>query len=310
MQQGLIDLFRVNGERGAAVPFSRVDDLKRDMLELKAGDYHTHWLDRMIKHMTSEENQFNPDKLSFKARSLISVTMPGPKVLLRFMYHGKPLQCVVPPHYTDWEKNNMRVLDYLRDYLRPFGYSAEIFETVTQKLLAAHCGLVRYGRNNIAYSDEFGSYFQIMTYVSDMPCDVAEWFPVRRMELCDMCNACVEACPTNAIDPTRRLVNADRCITAVNESPGEFPEWLATDAHNSIVGCTMCQDCCPANAFNKDNVKDGVEFTEEETVELLNHERDTPYSIPLDKKLEATGLGRFFTYCFPRNLKALMQKSE
>jgi len=215
------------------------------------------------------------------------------------------------PHYNNWDSNNNRVFQYITDYLAPHGFSVVTARTFPQKLLAVRCGLGRYGRNNICYNDEFGSYMQIMTYISDLPCDDTEWLPLRRMERCDKCHACVISCPTGAIDTERRLVNSDRCITVVNELPGEFPEWIDENAHNSITGCTKCQDCCPANAHNKDNIKMGVAFTEEETTELLNHKGDIPYSASIDVKLEATGISREYTDMFvlPRNLAALLGKS-
>lgn len=306
MIEGLIHAITSHGDRGAVVPFFRIDDLKKDMLEVKNAGYHTDWLDRMVNHMTGDTTKFIPS--DFQPRSLISVIMPGSKVILQFHYRGRPVQCVVPPNYTNWEIKNTQALQYLGDYVASHGFSVTIARTLTHKLLAVHCGLALYGRNNICYNDEFGSYMQIMTYVSDLPCDEAPWFPLRRMEECETCHACVTSCPTGAIDSDRRYIDADRCITSMNEVPGEFPEWISKDVHNSIAGCIKCQDCCPGNAQNKDNIKMGVTFTEAETAELINHKGDAPYSGSLGAKLEATGIVPEFVDNFPRNLSALLQK--
>ena len=309
MTTGLVDTITAHGDRGAVVPFPRVADIKKDMLDLKNGEFHPSWLDRMAAHVTGGEDKFIPPDMSFAPRSLISVIIPGPKVISRFNYLGNAVDCVLPPHYTDWAANNRRALRCITDYLAPLGFSAVIARTFPHKMLAVHSGLAQYGRNNICYSDEFGSYMQIMTYISDLPCEETAWSPLRRMERCDKCRACVAACPTGAIDAERRLVNSDRCITVVNEFPGGFPEWLDKNAHNSIVGCTKCQDSCPANAHNKKNVKIGVEFTEEETTELLNHKGDSPYSSSVEAKLEAVGISREYTdiSVLPRNLSMLLK---
>ncbi len=307
MVQGLLDAIRSHGERGAAVPFSRADDLKRDMLELKAGAFHSNWLDRMVRYMTASEDKFLPRDLTFTPRSLVSVVIYNPTVTLRFGWRGASVECPIPPQYADWNAHNMRVLEYIREYLKPHGYSAANFENITQKLLAVHCGLGRYGRNNICYSDEFGSHIQINTYLSDMPCDDGPWFPLRRMEMCETCHACADACPTGAIDAERRLVNADRCITAFNEREGAFPDWLGKDAHNSIVGCVRCQDCCPANA--KRTAVEGPAFTEEETLELIKFDNAADISGPLKEKLLSTGLEPMFMEFFPRNLRAFLERT-
>ena len=306
----VIDEIYTHGDRGAIVPFSRISDLKEDMLELKNGAFHTDWLNRMVTHITTDENRFVPPDLSIEPRSLISVVMPSPKVFLQFSYSGKQVKCAVPPHYTNWYQKNEQARQYLNDCLAPSGYSVATAVTLTQKLLAVHSGLCQYGRNNICYNDEFGSYIQIMSYISDFPCDTAMWFPVKRMEICGNCNACVNSCPTGAIDANRYLINSDRCITYYDEIPGAFPEWLDTGAHNSIVGCSKCQDCCPANIKNKDNIEMGVVFTEEETMELLNNKNSTPYSYELAEKIESTGIppedGK--PDILPRNLDILIQR--
>ena len=308
----IIDVIASHGDRGAVVQFSHIDDLKKDMFDLQNGEYHTDWLCRMAKHILGEENKFIPPDITFKPRSLISIIMPNPKVILRFHYHSSVVHCVVPPHYTDWYEKNDRALQYLEDYLTPRGFSVAIVKTITQKLLAVHCGLAFYGRNNICYNDEFGSHMQIMTYVTDLPCDEGVWFPIKRMGICEKCHACVASCPTRAIDSNRQLINSDRCITYINEQPDvTFPEWIDKDAHNSIVGCTKCQDCCPGNARNKNNTSIGISFTESETFELVNHKGEAPYSESLAAKIGATGIPPEYSKpsVLPRNLVSLFTKN-
>ena len=146
-----------------------------------------------------------------------------------------------------------------------------------------------------------------MTYISDLPCDEAPWFPLRRMAICENCHACVTSCPTNAIDSNRRLIDSDKCVTLANETSGEFPQWFDKDTLTCILGCMKCQDCCPANAHNKNNVTMGVTFTEEETTEILNHKDDECYTDSLTAKITALGILPEFVSVIPRNLAVLLQ---
>ena len=84
----------------------------------------------------------------------------------------------------------------------------------------------------------------------------------------------------------------------------QFPEWIDINSHNSITGCTKCQDCCPANAHNKNKIKIGITFTEEETVEILNYKNNKS----LSNKIEMTGLPPECIKLLPRNLNAIIQK--
>jgi len=178
-------------------------------------------------------------------------------------------------------------------------------------LLAVHCGLGLYGRNNICYNEKFGSYMQIMSYISDLPCEQTAWLPIKRMNICEECRACVVSCATGVIDPRHELIiDTERCLAHLNESPGEFPDWLDKNAHNSLFGCMKCQDCCPANAQNKNNIVMGTTFTEKETTEILSHKADEPFSDSLVIKLEAAGLSPEEINNMPRNLSALLQKSH
>jgi len=179
---------------------------------------------------------------------------------------------------------------------------------MSQKMLAVHCGLGKYGRNNIFYSYDFGSYAKIYTFLTDLPCaEDAPWFPIERMDSCETCKACVAACPTKAIDESRRIINADVCLTAFNERDGDFPEWLDKDSHNCLIGCIECQDCCPNNKDNLNKIVKGATFTESETQFLLGYKKGDPMPAELSAKMESTGIWLHFISHIPRNLSALLK---
>jgi epoxyqueuosine reductase len=309
MLEEMLSTIVSHGDHGAVVSYSYISDIKQDMLDLKSAGYHSDWLDRMVNHLADDADRFLPPELGFEPRSLISVAMPCSKMLLSFSYGGCLINAVVPPGYAGFYLENDRVLQYLSDFVVPRGYSVAKVPTLPHKLLAVHAGSGLYGRNNIFYSDELGSYGHLMTYLSDMPCSDSIWFPLRRMELCDQCFACVHACPTGAIDPDRRLIDADRCLTYLNELPQDFPKWLGDEAHSCVVGCMKCQDCCPANKRNKGNIRSGASFTEEETSELLSNTGHAPYSDALAAKIEGTDIPAEFSgpEILPRNLAALLR---
>lgn len=300
MNAGLLKEIVAHGDRGAIVPISRFDELKCEMDDLRTSKYN-----RFINWVA--DSMAITKELGFQPRSLISVITPSPKIIFGFTYHEKVIHCVVPPQYLDEGIKDNGILQYINAYLEPFGHRAAIFDKLPQKLLAVHSGLGQYGRNNLCFHEEFGSYIRILSYISDLPCDEATWLPARRMDTCDKCHACVKACPTNAIEPDYPRINTFICLTTMNEISGDFPEWVDKSAHNSLIGCMKCQDCCPLNAHNKDNIVKGVTFSEEETKELLTHKDDEPYSDSLAAKLKMSGFYTGFLKVLPRNLAILLQ---
>lgn len=299
MKEGLLKEIAAHGDRGAIVPISRFDELKGELEALRTDKYHrfSDWV---------ADSMAMTDEPGFQPRSLIPVIAPSPKIMIGFTYRGKKVHCIVPPQYLDEGFKDNEVLQYINAYLEPLGYRAALFDKLPQKLLAVHSGLGLYGRNNLCFHEEFGSYIRILSYISDLPCDEAAWFPIRRMDACEKCHACIAACPTNAIEPDHRIINTSICLTTMNEIPGEFPEWVSKNAHNSLIGCMKCQDCCPCNVHNRNNIVEGVTFTEEETKELMMHKDDEPYSDSLEEKIKLSGFYQGFLKVLPRNLEVLL----
>jgi hypothetical protein len=54
----------------------------------------------------------------------------------------------------------------------------------------------------------------------------------------------------------------------------------------------------------------GVAFSEEETMELLGHKADEPYSDSLAAKMKEAGLPEWFEKVLPRNLAVLLQNMD
>ncbi len=66
-------------------------------------------------------------------------------------------------------------------------------------------------------------------------------------DFCGSCNACIEACPTDAI-VADGVVDSNRCISYWTiEHRGSVPEERRAGNDDWIFGCDVCQDVCPWN---------------------------------------------------------------
>lgn len=302
MSQQLLQAFADQGRRAALVPIARLDDLTRDMEELEAGSYHTGFIDWAARR----RDKFWPKDLGFEARSLLLVASPSPARTVRFALDGRQFPLRLPPTYADWEAHGAQIAHFLEEFLSPTGHHAASADDLPNKLLATRCGLGAYGRNNIFYSDQWGSYANLMPYYTDVPCEEGPWFPARRMSACDTCHSCATACPTGAIDADRRIIDAGVCLTALNEGRDAFPDWLDPAVHHCLVGCMRCQDICPRNAAQAGFIVEGASFDEDETRCLLDHKAGEAYPEALAAKLKAVGM-HWYGDVMPRNLAPLLR---
>lgn len=110
---------------------------------------------------------------------------------------------------------------------------------------AARAGLVRFGRNSFAYSDQYGSWINIEAWQVDMELPPDQ--PAVGSPCPEGCDACMKACPTRAL--TRPFeVRMDHCIAYLTYGA---PEPIAPELQDKmgcwIYGCDACQEACPLN---------------------------------------------------------------
>jgi len=193
------------------------------------------------------EKRVDPRKLVEGARSLVVVLQnyhtdaeqsdPQAPVVSKYAY-GKDYHKIV-------RKKLKEMLSWMQTDLgagsgRVFVDSAPVMERAWGRL----AGLGWIGKHSLLLNRKFGSWFFIGVIVSDL-----DLIPDKPMnEYCGDCTRCIDACPTNAILPGRR-VDASRCISYLTielkeeSMPGEFKDHM----NNRVFGCDICQDVCPWN---------------------------------------------------------------
>ena len=249
------------------------------------------------------------DVPSQKLQSVILIAVPRPAHRVTFEFKNERFETAIPPTYVDDNRIRHIVRDDLDTAL--FGGKSHLeILSAPLKAVSARLGLIEYGRNNITYIRELGSYLQLVGLITDAKLEPMRGRPKRKpamLDECRDCRLCFKACPTGAIGDDRFLLHAERCLTYFNEGTSPWPEHLPHSIHHCLIGCMICQKVCPLNKELLEYVDTGVSFTAEETGKILSDERDTSDPIWQGIKAKVTQLDMLdYESILGRNLRALL----
>lgn len=121
---------------------------------------------------------------------------------------------------------------------------------VLERDWAARAGVGWVGKNTLIIHPRHGSYFFLATLIIDMELDYDS--PIK--DYCGTCTACIDACPTDAIDSEGYLMDGSKCISYLTiELKDEIPETFKGKMENWMYGCDICQEVCPWNRFSTEH---------------------------------------------------------
>jgi epoxyqueuosine reductase len=119
---------------------------------------------------------------------------------------------------------------------------------ILERAFARRAGLGWIGKNNLLVNERFGSWIFLAALLTtemlkfDEPCN-----DFSTQDRCADCRACIDACPTGALEAPYSL-NARKCISYLTvEFRGRIPRELRTACGDSLFGCDACQQACPWN---------------------------------------------------------------
>ena len=141
---------------------------------------------------------------------------------------------------------------------------------VMDKVWAQRGGLGWIGKHTNLISRDLGSWLFLGELILDLELDYDAPF---EEDLCGTCLACIESCPTQALDEYK--IDAGKCISYLTiEHRGELPE-SQSGLHGWIYGCDVCQEVCPWNEkFAIESKKDEFQ-PRKEIVEFISEDWDS-----------------------------------
>ncbi|MCB1545574.1 MAG: tRNA epoxyqueuosine(34) reductase QueG, partial [Rhodoblastus sp.] len=197
------------------------------------------------------ERRADPRALWAQARSIVMLTMnygPDRDPLENLAHADRANISVYARHrdYHDIVKGKLKLL--ASKLVARAGGDVKVFvdtAPVMEKPLAERAGLGWQGKHTNLVSRRFGSWLFLGSIFTtlDLQADEAE------TDHCGVCDACIRACPTQAIVAPYRL-DARRCISYLTiEHKGAIPHEFRESMGNRIYGCDDCLAVCPWNKF-------------------------------------------------------------
>jgi len=173
---------------------------------------------------------------------------------------------------------------------------------ILERDLAYRAGLGWFGKNSMLISRTHGSYFFIGSLLLNQPLE-REYVAKSETDHCGTCLACVQACPTNAIDPQTRTLFTHKCISTftIEMFKAVSPPAGYLSSNGEIFGCDICQEVCPWNSkqdFSQrpfvlnENGKDLLHFFLERDVDQIILDLEGMSSNKFKKLFKNTALER------------------
>jgi epoxyqueuosine reductase len=290
-----------HGDKLTMLSIQRLENLQHEIEDFRNTEDLNDFQEWIVKNIY----QFETPTADFIVRSLIIIAIPHPAYAkVAFVKQGKTYH-FASLIMSDFEKTE----HYLHDVLAPQEYHIQSAPNLPLKRLAAKSGLAVYGRNNICYVEGMGSFFSLVAYLSDIPCDHDDWTEMHQADRCTHCTICLNTCPTGAIREHRFLLDNERCLSYFNERPDDFPAWLPLSVHHCVYDCLKCQLTCPMNKDYVKNISESITFSEDETDLLLSGSPFDAFPPALQQKSKLLGLHNWLS-AIPRNLTILFELHE
>jgi epoxyqueuosine reductase len=195
-----------------------------------------------------------------------------------------------------------KLLSYIKTYVPEAEGKAFCDDApVLEKPWAVEAGLGWRGKHSVIINEKIGSFFFIGELFLNIELDYDK---PPEGEKCGNCNACIDHCPTNAIN-SNRTIDARRCIANLTiGNRGVVPEEIIPLMGRMVYSCDICQEVCPWNS--KARPHNVPEFLISE--ELANLSKDEWLTLSKDKfdsLFKGTPVERVKFDRFKRNIVAI-----
>lgn len=228
----------------AVMPATPLNDFLPILEQAKTEERYPPFVDKDIN------KRINPQALQESAKSIISLAMsystqePGP---------APPLSGTLSRSAWGQDYHNVlaRGMDKVIYFLQQYWGASKCTKAVDtsfliDRALAIESGLGFPGSNCAVYVPPFGSWVFLGEILVDIELPVTKAATQNNWGAPLECDACVRACPTNALFAPGKI-NPYRCLSYLTQKTGSIPVEFRRKLGNRLWGCDTCQQACKIN---------------------------------------------------------------
>lgn len=225
----------------------------------------------------STEERTEPKLIMEDAKSIVAIGLSYNRVYKRIndgRIRGNMSAGAVGTDYHIVVKN---ILERLRNYVIPNNKAVIFSDTgpLSDRDVAIRCRLGIRGRNGSVINSEIGGMFFIGYMITDVPLEKWQWKGYNKIS-CSGCDACVRACPNNALSEGR--CDYKKCISYITQKKGVLSNSEYKSIGKQIYGCDVCQRVCPYNKKSAEICESEYAFPDiERLMNMTNREFNEVY---------------------------------
>lgn len=245
---------RILKAEAASLGFSACGVAPAKSVKNEIFNFYKKWIakgDHASMHYLEENinKRLLPDLMAKETKSIISVALnyfPDKKIpegQLQFSWYayGKDYHDVVKDKLKILLQKLQETFPEVKIEGRPLCDTAPILE----RYWAWRSGLGWIGKNTLLILPNKGSTF----FIGELLLNIELEYDKPQKNRCGNCTACIQACPTKALEAPY-LLNANKCLSYLTiENKENIPEWAQEKMEDCIYGCDRCQKACPWNRF-------------------------------------------------------------
>ena len=143
----------------------------------------------------------------------------------------------------------------------------------SEKHIALRANMGKILKNGLFYSNFLGSRCFIGILLTNR--DVSSFelkskkdISMKKLDICNTCNACIKACPGGAISD--KGFNSYRCVSYFTQKKEELTSEEEAAMGYQIYGCDICQKNCPINGVIAKEYETGTEVDLDQLLAMSN----------------------------------------